>query len=327
MRASPQEEPSTAPARCPRCGYDLRGAVAAWAERCPMQGRCTECGLEFPWAYVLCPGKFEPRWCVEFVPRRRFVQAVGATGVRTLQPWRFWSAIRMSMPLRPTRLAIHVLLLLVLPFAFAHVVIQAGTAASVRYRAQQALGPGAPLPSYGAAIRDAVFTPLSSIRKGPMPYVAPRELHEALGELDGPAVLDDDVLGVTVSVLAVSLWLGLLLPASFVLLPVSRRRARVRWGHLVRVAAYGVVAPAAIVVAATVLAGAGLAMDSAPLVHAAQYLVWFGMVPAIVLWWTAAIGRYLRMPHSLGVAVLLSALVLLLLPAFAVVAGNGISRL
>lgn len=327
MRASPQPELFATTARCPRCAYDLRGAMSAWAESCPLQGRCAECGLEFSWAHVLCPGKFEPPWCVEFAPRRRWMMAEAATSLRSLRPWPFWSSIRMSMPLRPRRLLTHVLVLPVLAMVVAYIVVQAGTAASVLYRVRQVMGPSVPLPSYGAAIRDAVFTPSSSIRKGPVPYVAPRELHEALLELDGPAVLPEVAMGATVSVLTMSLWLGLLLPASFVLLPVSRRRARVRWEHLARVAVYGMIVPAALLAAATVLAGAGLALDSGLLVRAGQFLLWFGMLPAIVLWWTAAIGRYLRMPHGLGVAVLLSILCLLLLPALLGLAALGISSL
>ncbi|MFB3103994.1 MAG: hypothetical protein ACE1ZA_03615, partial [Pseudomonadales bacterium] len=52
-------------ARCPRCGYDLRGAIGTWADQCPLHGTCAECGLQFVWAEVLHPEKFEPQWCVE----------------------------------------------------------------------------------------------------------------------------------------------------------------------------------------------------------------------------------------------------------------------
>lgn len=37
---------------CPKCEYDQRGEVATWTEQCPMRGRCSECGYEFPWSEV-----------------------------------------------------------------------------------------------------------------------------------------------------------------------------------------------------------------------------------------------------------------------------------
>ena len=37
---------------CPRCEYDQRGEVTTWSSRCPMRGRCSECGYEFAWSEV-----------------------------------------------------------------------------------------------------------------------------------------------------------------------------------------------------------------------------------------------------------------------------------
>ena len=47
----------------------------------------------------------------------------------------------------------------------------------------------------------------------------------------------------------------------------------------------------------------------------------------LVIWWAAAVGRYLRMPHSLAVAVLLSVLVLLLFPFVVALVNVAIFRL
>lgn len=33
--------------RCPRCGYDLSGAVATWKTSCPLEVTCSECGQRF----------------------------------------------------------------------------------------------------------------------------------------------------------------------------------------------------------------------------------------------------------------------------------------
>jgi len=119
---------------CPRCGYDLRGTVATWTESCPLAGVCTECGLELSWPEVLQPEKYEPRWCIEFEPRRRrVVRAAFKTFGRSFVPWRFWLEIRMSHPIRWRRLAMY-LCLLFLPLVLVYVVCQATVALQVKHR-------------------------------------------------------------------------------------------------------------------------------------------------------------------------------------------------
>ena len=94
-------EHSSSAIRCPRCGYDQRGIMATWSDSCPLNGTCTECGLQFSWSEAIHPEKSEPLWCVEFVPLRRRVP------VRSFWPWRFWSRLRMSQPIRWGRLALY----------------------------------------------------------------------------------------------------------------------------------------------------------------------------------------------------------------------------
>jgi len=79
--------PNVDDARCPRCGYDLRGAVATWNDTCPMSGTCTECGLFFEWAELFSAVFAMPPWCVEAAQRRRRLpgQAV-ATFARSWLP-------------------------------------------------------------------------------------------------------------------------------------------------------------------------------------------------------------------------------------------------
>lgn len=55
---------SSPPARCPRCRYDLRSAVAGWLDQCPLEGRCSECGLAFAWQEVMDPAKLPHAWGV-----------------------------------------------------------------------------------------------------------------------------------------------------------------------------------------------------------------------------------------------------------------------
>ncbi|MCC6909729.1 MAG: hypothetical protein IT430_17470 [Phycisphaerales bacterium] len=65
--------------QCPRCGYDLRGAVQSWREACPLEGRCTECGLEFRWGWVLREQVHE--WLFEHQWRRQWVRSLLRTMV------------------------------------------------------------------------------------------------------------------------------------------------------------------------------------------------------------------------------------------------------
>ncbi|MEE8155884.1 MAG: hypothetical protein V3T53_13105 [Phycisphaerales bacterium] len=117
---------------CPRCGYDLRGAIGTWADQCPLHGTCAECGLQFVWAEVLHPEKFEPRWCVEFAPRWRQVsRACVGTFARSFWPFGFWRWLKMSMPIRWRRIFAY-FVLLAFPFLIGYVAIQ--TAAVVRIR-------------------------------------------------------------------------------------------------------------------------------------------------------------------------------------------------
>lgn len=132
-----QLDPSKRNAKCPRCSYDLRGAIETWKEQCPLSGRCAECGLEVKWAEVLCPEKFEPQWCVEFAPfRKRLLQSCGKTFIRSFWPFRFWSMLKMSLDIRWGRLAIYLVALL-LPILLGYVCVQSAMAIRVRSHMQE----------------------------------------------------------------------------------------------------------------------------------------------------------------------------------------------
>lgn len=119
-------------AKCPRCGYDLRGAIETWKDQCPLTGICTECGLEIKWAEVLHPEKFEPQWCVEFVPfKMRLLQSCGKTFIRSFWPFRFWSLLKMSLDIRWGRLTIYLAILL-MPLLIGYVCVQSAMAYRTR---------------------------------------------------------------------------------------------------------------------------------------------------------------------------------------------------
>ncbi len=124
-------------AKCPRCGYDLRGAIDTWKEQCPLLGRCTECGLEVKWAEVLHPEKFEPQWCVEFARHgKRLLSSCGKTFLRSFWPFRFWSMLKMSLDIRWGRLVIYLTALL-LPILLGYVCVQSAMAICVRSHMQK----------------------------------------------------------------------------------------------------------------------------------------------------------------------------------------------
>ncbi|MCH8152044.1 MAG: hypothetical protein IH830_06690 [Planctomycetes bacterium] len=309
-------------AKCPRCGYDLRGVIPTWTQQCPLTGTCTECGLRFRWPEVLQPEKFEPRWCVEYAPGRLgAIKGAVRTLLRSLWPWRFWSSLKMSHAVRRGRLALYLFSLLLLP-----VLLYAAEQATIAVRVRYYLAGQTPFVttinhSYFAAILEAVFKPTSSRSGGSIittagwaPYASPNQLHEAFETIaagPGPWPSGNAFVQSIRPVLfiwSVAAILYILLPASFILLPVSRRRAKVRWVHVARVAAYSFFLP--ILFASTFFACGMVGYvldnwrDSAPV--AALGINLFLPIPLLIVWWAVAIKRYLRMPHGWAVAVLLA---------------------
>ena len=307
---------------CPRCGYDLRGALASWDESCPLTGTCTECGLRLRWAEVLCPQKFEPQWCVEFVRGRRGVAgALWRTVGWSFRPFSFWSAVKMSMALRPRRLALYAAALLSM-MVVAGAVTQATAAIRLRYQAEKLYTVKL---SYGAAIAEAMFTPWGWTSSGTIgtsrgvgPYVAPRDIHvtllQKISSRETRRLTHRRQVMATATAAGLALWVWLGVPLSFVLLPISRRRARVRWGHLVRVAVYGLVVPVLVVTAVVLCLGVGYAVEPwrDNMIVTVHTLCRYAPVPLLVVWWAAATGGYLGIPNHWPVALLLSVMVTLL---------------
>ena len=356
------------PPQCPRCGYDLRGAIGTWTDQCPLQGTCAECGLQFVWAEVLHPEKYEPQWCVEFAPgMRRIIQTSASTFIRSFWPFGFWRALKMSMPIRWRRLVMYIAILC-LPLLGSYVTIQSVAAIRVRFDLQQmleeqqrslpqaiakaqrivasqqidpqsrqiwlmeirsmqlALITGYSMShSYLTAATEAVLTPFRSrssgsytwLQYGVMPYPAPSDLHSSLFEQRlsylTPVVTRSRV-DLSIGWFGLGVWVWLLLPLSFVFLPVSRHRAKVRWGHIARVSAYGFFIPVTAIGGSLLCISIGYALDALfdPMLRCVHVLSRYFMPAMIVIWWASSIRHYLRMPHSWFVAVLLSGMLLLL---------------
>ena len=295
--------------RCPRCGYDLRGPVATWADRCPLEGVCSECGLNLRWAEVLLPEKFEPSWCVEFAPGgRRILLACARTFLWSLRPWTFWRRMKMSQPIRWRRLIVYLLLLaatVYTTFALSQGVLAwhwwwrirndpdtvRSDVGGYTVFVQAAVLPFSDSPpgSYSEVwpTRGGGLRGFSFSYRSPLYHARDRAAHEHAG-----------------------LFLGVIFitcPLVFVALPISRRRAKVRWSHVLRVTAYSTsyVALAVIIVMVSNTAGlvtgrSFLLSDSIALLES---LTLVALCPGMLIWWAVAIRRYLRMEHAFGVAV------------------------
>ena len=175
--------------------------------------------------------------------------------------------------------------------------------------------------SYAAAIAEAVLTPWSSTSSGTItwagtsdPYPGPRELYTVKLADSGIRWLDRRETAITRRWVLLAGWLWLLLPLSFVVLPVSRRRAKVRWAHLGRVTGYGSFVFFSLLLASLLLRAIGVMWESGQGgSFAAVHLLWRWVpIPMLMVWWWAATSRYLCLPHGWAVVGLLSVLCALL---------------
>jgi hypothetical protein len=296
VRMSDEAAPSCEVQRaaCPRCGYDQRGVIATWSESCPIRGVCSECGLAFEWNQLLSRRLQRPPWCVEYSSRSAFHRAIANTLLRSLWPPRFWSALKLWHEPRWRRLLVYLGLLLIagyVVFASGHGFL------AWKQRNWIAARGGTALPSTMAVLAQAMATPLSDQSLGmisftgpagtgwtlpPQPFPSPWSLFALYPGLDGyglPAAM-------TATMFAI-------LPLSFVALPISMRRAKVRWAHVGRITLYAL---GPIILTLIALLIALVFMDRVlPCVIMPGIAIW------LLLWWWMAVARYLRMEHAWAV--------------------------
>ncbi len=307
-----RDMPATAPvtseqnlagrARCPRCGYDLRGAIGTWADQCPLHGTCTECGLQFKWAEVLSPTFALPTWCIE-APKgwRALPGQTRRTFVRTFWPWSFWSSLHMSHPSRWPRLAGYCgVLVIVMYVTFA---MSNGMLAWDHWSDQARDPRFTPMTSGGAVFAQAALLPLSDTSVGwfrlpppfgPFPYATP------LDYVTGFWTDYWTIWKIGFFVLTAHTVCGL----AFVTLPMTRRVAKVRASHVVRVTlyGYGLLLPTA-VLTTLMLVMNNIAFPGRAVANTLAAVAWL-MLPALeVTWWSVATSRYLKMRHPWGIGV------------------------
>lgn len=292
---------------CPRCGYDLSGIVSAWTRSCPLDGRCSECGLQFPWRFVLDSRLRGPGWSIEHWQegdgRLGFVRRLLGTSARAYEPRRLWQSLGMHHRIRWVMLlrgcAFGVLVSYVVASAVA-----IGLRTLLMYLYVDAMGwTGTGLWQSTAAL---VCWPLA----------------EGQHYFWWPMLLDT-------AWLATWFWL---MPVCFVIFRRTLRAARVRPAHIVRITLYGLMGWPLVLAIYSVLcvdaremAGELLDQASRALVNSsgpvAGFDEWLGAGMAVLgamligLWqgvfWWRAIKWYLKLRHAFLTAVAITIVSLL----------------
>ncbi|MCC6428509.1 MAG: hypothetical protein IT435_17030 [Phycisphaerales bacterium] len=214
----------TRSAECPRCGYDLRGVIAAWKDSCPLNGTCSECGLAFGWRDLLNPRHITARRSFEHA-EVRLVRSWLFTFLMSLLPGRFWRAMRMEAPIVRRRLIIFILVLIPicwisLGLFVALSVIHTHWAGAIIRGQFPAVQFNLPEPD---PVKDAVLAFLYPFRDFPGVMYASYSPLLRMGWLYTTGA----VLG----------WV-VLMPLTFLALPETLRTAGVRPAHLRRATAY-----------------------------------------------------------------------------------------
>ena len=302
---------------CPRCGYDLAGTIAGWAEACEIEGRCAECGLAFAWADIMredrrdVPGFFEHTrgfW--------RSLVAAWRTWLWTLRPGSFFRRVRMEHRLRAWK-ALAWTAVLFGPIQLAH-----GAAHCVVMCVLIS-------PAFPGALM-LTEKPLGLILSRMVRFASAGTL--AVNDTTGLAVTIDEWAADVLPLLAMTI----AFPAVFLSLPDTRRRANARWEHICRSFSFSL-AWLAIPAARTTTQGVLWMLDNAGGVTTGGWPNnlafeawcaerWWASLALIALWlswwWWRAVTRYLRLEQPfrhylamLVIALLAGAVSLLLSPS------------
>ncbi|MEX2219575.1 MAG: hypothetical protein WD749_12550 [Phycisphaerales bacterium] len=312
--------PVAAP-ECPRCGYDQSGVVASWntsaPPACPLDGVCTECGLEFRWADLISERLLHETRFFE-VAQWQLTRSFVRTMVTALRPRAFWRWVRMEHPISWVRLpsvplagmaSVHVVMLLA------------------------ALLCGALIMAFSQGQLGPTFL---AFRQAPVPLVAllAWTLDEATRRSIGQ--IEHYPASTVHPLVAVALAASVVMPAAFLLLPTTLRRARVRRRHLVRICFYSLIPFPAFLVAPRLAFllwdrftwnGWRWGPDAATLWRLTLHVRWW-IIPLLVLgwlyiWWTWALRSYLRLPHARANTILMLALSFVVATALCAVIGGG----
>ncbi|MBL9150439.1 MAG: hypothetical protein JNM94_17270 [Phycisphaerae bacterium] len=293
--------PSDALRRCPRCGYDQAGVIEHWVHECPVDGTCAECGLSFRWRDIFFPPPHPLRQWPECTRRTWLVPLAGiAAPFLAMAPWWLFRGVTMSDPLRWKRLV----------FVAIEWIVIHQCIAIVWFWCYIGMHPMYGWPS---VVRDAgtyLLLPLERFyfdsvdwHQGPHATYA-RAMSEWIWAT--LMVWPGWRIGGIVLVTAVASTLA------FAILPIARRRAKVRAAHLVR--AVAVILASGLIMLSVLSFVVGWAMNAriywgsvTHLVDSIWTLPYTGAVFVwLVVWWHAIASRYLRMRRPWAVALSVS---------------------
>jgi hypothetical protein len=318
---SEAEHRHRAAAACPRCGYQLRGEIDRWRSSCPLEGTCTECGLDFAWPEVLSSTVRLPAWCVEGSGSWRTLPLRALrTAAVSLAPWIFWSRLRMTHRVSAGRLVAYVVMVTLITYlGFAlthaslarHTLVRGGPASLVDWRT--------PL--------NAALTPFSS-QTGEK-ALFPSMLNSWLPG-DSPLGLVRKCWLPEADALACAVATPLCIALAFLAIPVSRRQAKVRWRHILRISTYAAALMLLVAMALTIaqvrfaaFGGSIASMTSFPMsaftfsdpssiepwgISRSLMMLLPVCVPGLLAWWWFAVRRYLRMEQAGAVALSVTAI-------------------
>jgi hypothetical protein len=294
---------NTLGARCPRCGYDQRGEMSTWSDACPLESRCAECGLLIDWRQLLNPSMMRPCWGVEYAASIwSFSLRSVATHLLVFLPSIFWTSLKMIHPLQRGRLLLHAglpILLVYLLFAVGQALIVHHVWTETRFGWYAT----APLLADDEALL-VFLLPLSN----DAPLHA-RKLLNADGTtrtiiypMISPWWLLRERWIPALRIVPYFALMHALLPLGFAALPTSRRIAKVRWGHIARIALYGI----SLGLPALCFGIVGLALressrnvlgDIGGGLYGIAFVLAVLFIPLEFIWWRAATERYLQMDH------------------------------
>lgn len=310
---------------CPRCGYDLRGAMEAWparsapegqsgadGPRCPIGDTCPECGYTFLWRDLLNP---EYQDLPGFYEHARTMGERVRWGIRTtlwlLFPWVFWGKLKLHhrrKPWRALRLGLWLIGISVV-IRLASAGIGYGIDPSTFRSPWDLRGPGVRLEQnlFNAAFGDAMKWNLHWV-----PDTHARSTRVDVLFIQRPV---DGLIWLAI-VVAFSTAMGALVVWA---LPHTRRVARLRPSHAWRAVPYVLYAVAIVTMAHALFACAVLASDAAQrlglsrrgllarnVLLRVQFREWVTILSFLWLlcfWWSAIL-RGWRIRHGWSVCIL-----------------------
>lgn len=204
--------------RCPRCGYDLSGIAASWADRCPLEGVCSECGHALRWGDVFDPSNNDLPWLVEHARSwRGYGRRVVGTFVRACWPPVYWRAVGVEARVRVWPIVVLVALVWGVPYVISGVVH------------------GMELHRWWMRGSSAYIQRLNLTSADLVPGAAANGLAHPVGRFWDPTLSS---WAFTLNTWPHALAFGVILhscwPVLFLIMPVVRRRARLRAAHLAR---------------------------------------------------------------------------------------------